>query len=226
MTIMMNNDLSILEEQFIAFLKTTAATEDGSHDLGHFRRVWGMCRRIDEAEGGRGDHYVLLAASYFHDLVSYPKNHPDRSRSSVLAAAQTAELLRSSFPLFPAEKIDAVRHAIEAHSFSAGIPATTYEAMVLQDADRMEALGAIGIARTFYTAGFMHSRMFHEEDPLALRREPDDKLFALDHFQLKLLLLPEKMQTASGREIARRKAELLIAFRGQMIRELEGDPYA
>ncbi|TDW96850.1 HD domain-containing protein [Dinghuibacter silviterrae] len=218
---MMN--LHALEQQFIAYLKATASAEDGSHDLGHFRRVWNMCRRIDAAEEGKGDLYVLLAASYFHDLVSLPKNHPDRSRSSVLAAEKTAVLLREEFPFFPADRIDAVRHAIEAHSFSAGIPATTYEAKVLQDADRMEALGAIGIARTFYTAGFMHSRMFHEEDPLALERTPDDRHFALDHFQLKLLQLPDKMQTAAGRVIAQQKAALLVSFREQMVREVIGE---
>jgi uncharacterized protein len=182
-----------------------------------------MCRRIDAAEGGQGDLYVLLAGSYFHDLVSFPKNHPDRSRSSVLSAERTAVLLGEEFPLFPPDRIDAVCHAIEAHSFSAGIPARTYEAKVLQDADRMEALGAIGIARTFYTAGFMHSRMFHEEDPLAQARTPDDRQFALDHFQLKLLLLPEKMQTAAGRAIAQQKASLLVAFRAQLAQEVTGE---
>lgn len=217
------NILETLEQQFATYLLTEAPTDDKSHDIGHFRRVWAMCRRIDEGEGGKGDRQVLLAASYFHDLVSFPKNHPDRGRSSVLSGEKTTQLLHHEFPLFPRDKIEAVRHAIEAHSFSAGIPAKTYEAKVLQDADRMEALGAIGIARTFYTAGFMHSRMFHEEDPLATHREPDDRAYALDHFQLKLLLLPEKMQTASGKAIARKKAQWLIDFRAQIAREVLGE---
>jgi uncharacterized protein len=124
--------------------------------------------------------------------------------------------------MFPQDKIPAVRHAIEAHSFSAGIPPVTYEARVLQDADRMEALGAIGIARTFYTAGFLHSRMFHEDDPLGLERPLDDRLYALDHFEVKLLRLPETMQTAAGREMARQRAALLAAFRAQLVSEIQG----
>lgn len=221
--IMMNTILSTMEEQFIDYLRTHAHTDDGSHDIGHFRRVWHMCRRIDAAETGNGDPYVLLAASYFHDLVSFPKNHPDRSRSSVISGEKTAQLLKERFPLFPADKIDDVQHAIEAHSFSAGIQARTYEARVLQDADRMEALGAIGIARTFYTAGFMHSRMFHEDDPLAVAREPDDRSYALDHFRLKLLQLPDKMQTDAGKRIARAKAQWLLDFREQIVKEVLGE---
>ncbi|HTJ14011.1 MAG TPA: HD domain-containing protein [Dinghuibacter sp.] len=216
-------DIQALENAFATYLRNNIHSDDGSHDLGHFRRVWHTCQRIDASEGSRGDLYVLLAASYFHDIVSVPKNHPDRSRASVLSGERTASLLASSFPMFPLDKIPFVRHAIEAHSFSAGITPETYEARVLQDADRMEALGAIGIARTFYTAGFMRSGMFHEEDPLGLSRPLDDARFALDHFALKLLRLPETMQTEAGREMARRKAELLAGFREQLVKEVLGE---
>ena len=215
-------DILTLENNFSTYLRSEHAQDDGSHDIGHFRRVWRTCQRLDAVEGGHGDHYVLLAASYFHDLVSFPKNHPDRSRSSVLSGEKTAQLLSTVFTTFPQDKIPAVRHAIEAHSFSAGIPPVTYEARVLQDADRMEALGAIGIARTFYTAGFMRSRMFHEDDPLGIERPLDDRMFALDHFEVKLLRLPETMQTAAGREMARQRAALLVAFRAQLVSEIEG----
>lgn len=215
-------DLQSLENSFAAYLRKNIHNEDGSHDLGHFRRVWNTCQRIDASEGAHGDLYVLLAASYFHDIVSVPKNHPDRSRSSVLSGEKTAGILASDFPMFPSDKIPAVCHAIEAHSFSAGIPPVSYEAKVLQDADRMEALGAIGIARTFYTAGFMRSKMFHEDDPLGANRPLDDARYALDHFSLKLLRLPETMQTAAGREMARRKAQWMVDFREQMVREVRG----
>jgi uncharacterized protein len=214
-----------LEKDFTHYLRTEGGTEDGSHDIGHFTRVWHMCRRINAGEGGQGDLEVLLAASYFHDLVTVPKNHPDRGRSSTLSAEKAGQLLRNRFTGFPQHKIAAVQHAIEAHSFSAAIPARSMEAKVLQDADRMEALGAIGIARTFYTAGFMHSRMFHEEDPLGKERALDDRVYALDHFEVKLLRLPEMMQTVTGRAIAQAKALLLSDFRAEMLREiLSADP--
>jgi uncharacterized protein len=209
------------EDTFIAWYLTAPPVADGAHDLGHFGRVWRMCRRINALEGGSGDLVVLLAASYFHDLVSLPKDHPDRSRSSLFSAASAAPILLSLG--FPSDKIAAVKHAIEAHSFSAGIVPTSFEARVLQDADRMEALGAIGIARTFYTAGFMHSAMFDASDPLGHSRTLDDTRFALDHFSLKLLALPSLMQTAAGRLIASERARILVEFRAQLVAEISAD---
>jgi uncharacterized protein len=232
-------NLSELEREFIEYIQR-GALADGSHDIGHFRRVWRMSQRLQEMESGKANDHagkandhadeagvpadleVLLAAAYFHDLISLPKNHPDRKKSSVLSAQKAGEILAHVFPQFPPDKIPAVQHAIEAHSFSAGIPALTLEAKILQDADRMEALGAIGIARTFYTAGFMHSRMFHETDPLGLDRPLDDTRFALDHFVLKLLKLPSMMQTGSGRKIAEQRAATLSAFRALIAQEIEG----
>jgi uncharacterized protein len=166
---------------------------------------------------------VLLTAAYFHDLVALPKDHPERRRSSLLSAERTSALLAADFPDFPAGKIAAVAHAIHAHSFSAGVAPETMEAKILQDADRMEALGAIGVARVFYIAGQLNGRLFDPEDPLAERREPDDKRYALDHFEVKLFRLPAMMNTVSGRAMADRHAEWMRGFVGQMRREIEGE---
>ena len=87
----------------------------------------------------------------------------------------------------------------------------------------MEALGAIGIARTFYTAGLMKSRMFHEEDPLGNARELDDSQFSLDHFQVKLLKLPAMMQTEAGRQMAEERTRFLILFRKEIAAEILGE---
>jgi uncharacterized protein len=237
----MNRNVAHWEQQFTAYLLGQDIHEDGAHDMGHLRRVYKTATRINEAEGvaeasGKGtgwtgaeapgkagDPLVLLAACYFHDLVSLPKNHPDRSHSSRLSAEATGKLLREHFSGFPPDKIEGVQHAILTHSFSASIPPQTLEAKILQDADRMEALGAIGIARTFYTAGVMHSRMFHETDPLGLHRELNDREYSLDHFQVKLLQLPAMMQTVAGKKMAEERAALLIAFREQMVREILGE---
>lgn len=210
------------ETQFISYLTQHADTSDAAHDISHFNRVWNTCRSIDTAEGNKGDLLVLLTASYFHDLVAVPKNSPDRNNASLLSAEKTTELLRTSFKAFPEEKIASVAHAIHAHSFSAGITPETYEAKVLQDADRMEALGAIGIARTFYVAGMLHTQMFHPTDPLANNRALDDKTYALDHFQVKLLKLPAQMNTQSGKQLAQAHAAILTGFMQQIVRETTG----
>ena len=211
------------EMRFADFIRNHGDLKDGSHDLGHFQRVWRAARFINREEGGGADELVLLAAAYFHDWISFPKNHPQRSASSRLSAEKAVELLTVVFDDFPADKVEGVRHAIHAHSWSAGVPTETIEARVLQDADRMESLGAIGAARTFYVSGQLNQQLFDSDDPLALNRAPDDRRYALDHFQVKLLKLPATMNTAAGRRMAERNAEWLRAMARKMEEEIRGD---
>ncbi len=215
-------DLKVWQQDIEQWFKQHYNSGDASHDIAHFRRVWHTARRI--AEGEQVDLPVILVASYFHDLVSLPKNHPDRSRSSTLSAQQTLLILPRDFPSFPADCYAAVAHAIEAHSFSAQIPPQTLEAKIVQDADRLEALGAIGLARVFAVAGALNTALFDADDPFADKRELDDKAYALDHFQTKLLLLPETMQTTKGREMAQHNADFLVHFMAKLSAELAGEP--
>lgn len=216
---MQDQDTSGWEIRFVNYLIAHTDTKDGSHDLGHFQRVWKAAQYIDREEGCVADPLILLTASYFHDLVSLPKNSPERSAASRLSAERTVMLLRDVFTDFPPEKIEGVRHAIHAHSFSAQVTPLTIEARILQDADRMEALGAIGLARVFYTAGQLSQRLFDAEDPLAQERMPNDSQYSLDHFQVKLFKLPALMNTVTGRRLAEEKAEYLRQF----LRTIEGE---
>jgi len=145
-----------------------------------------------------------------HDCVHVEKSSPLRSRASRLAAERARGLLAGLG--WAAARIDAAAHAIEAHSFSAGLAPETLEARILQDADRLEALGAIGIARLFYTAGRMNSLLYDPEDPRAERRPLDDRAFATDHFRAKLLKLEGGFQTPTGRRLARERTRLVAGF--------------
>lgn len=195
---------SLIEER----LRNHAAI-DGAHDIGHLRRVLSMARAIALSEGAH-DADVLTAAALLHDLVSLPKNHRERSRASRLAASAAKELLMEIS--FPISKVEAVGHAIEAHSYSAGIEPETPEARAVQDADRLDALGYIGIARCFAVGGSLGRALFDPEDPLAERRDLDEGRWAFDHFQTKLLTLPRTMTTAAGRAIGEERAALLRSF--------------
>jgi uncharacterized protein len=210
------------EERFIAWYGSQERLTDGSHDLGHFQRVWRMAREINRQEGAAADELVLLASAYFHDLVALPKNHPERGNASQLCADQAVQLLKERWSDFPAGKLEGVRHAIHAHSYSARVAPVTAEAKILQDADRMEAVGAIGLARVFYTAGQLNGQLFDVHDPMAEGRTPDDKQYALDHFQLKLLRLPSMMNTATGRRMAEERAEYLREFLNRICLEIRG----
>jgi uncharacterized protein len=212
-------DLEAWRCRFEAFWAQAPSGDlDAAHDLHHLRRVWRSARHIAEAEGGV-DLVVLLAAAYFHDLVNPPKDSPLRSQASALSAREARPLLAQMG--FPRESLDAVAHAIEAHSFSAAVEPVTPEARVLQDADRLEALGAIGLARCYYTGGKLGSSLWHPEDPVGQGdRVRDDARYATDHFQLKLLQLPEKMRTREGRRMAGRRARVLRLFLKQLELEL------
>ena len=194
---------------------------DGAHDLGHLARVWANSRRIAADEAARGvavDWDVLEAAVWFHDLVNLPKDHPDRARASTLSAQAAVGILRQEG--FDPARLPAVAHAIAAHSFSAGIAPETPEARILQDADRLEALGAIGLARMFVVAGAMGRAILDPDDPMAEARPLDDRAFALDHLETKLLRLPALMQTPSGRRLAEERADWLRGYRDRLLREM------
>ena len=190
--------------------------DDGSHDLAHFERVERTAFLIAVDEPGV-DHEVLLAAVWLHDVVAVEKDDPRRALASGLAADKAVEILAGWG--WPADKCVAVHHAVAAHSFSAGIPPRSLEAMILRDADRLDSLGAIGIARTFYVSGRLKKRLYEPADPLAEHRELDDREFALDHFPAKLLKLAAGMLTAKGRELAAARTAYLEEFRERLLRE-------
>lgn len=210
------------EEKINRYMKSHLSQPcDGAHDLGHLMRVVRSAKKIMSIEGG--DPLVIIAASYLHDIVSLPKNHPERKCSSMFAAEKAKEILASDFPEFPTHLADEVGYAILTHSYSAGFTPKTLEAKILQDADRLDALGAIGLARVFYIAGALQQTLFDENDPFATLRPLDDKKFAVDHFQTKLLRLPEMMNTEEGRRIAIVNAEYLSTYLGKLAEEIGCD---
>jgi len=200
---------------------TVAEKVDGSHDASHLYRVWSNACAIYKEEGG--DHEVLLAATLLHDCVSVEKNSPLRSKASQLAAAKARDLLANLG--WNEQRIDAVAHAIEAHSFSAAITPTTLEARILQDADRLDAIGMVGVARCFYVSGRMGSGLYEPLDPYAEHRPLDDKRFAADHFQTKLFHLADGFQTDTGKRLAQVRHERLKRFLEEFMDEI-GAPAA
>ena len=194
-----------------------AGGRDGAHDLSHVLRVAGLAAEIAAEEGA--DVETCVAGALLHDLVYLPKNHPDSSRTAELAAAQVPDWC--GFDPGLAAKAAAIAHCVEAHSFSGGIPARTLEAQVVQDADRLEALGAIGIARVFATGGSFGGGLWHPDDPWAELRELDDKAWSLDHFPRKLLKLTGAMNTAAGRRRAEQRQQVILGFLAALRTELE-----
>jgi uncharacterized protein len=204
--------LARLREAFAA-----GPARDASHDLGHVLRVARMAGEIAAEEGA--DVEVCVAAALLHDLVYLPKNHPDSSRSAALAAAMVAEWC--AFDPGLAAKAGAIAHGVEAHSFSGALEPETLEAKVVQDADRLEAIGAIGIARAFATGAGFGSALWHPEDPWAEARDLNDKAWSLDHFPRKLLKLKDAMKTQAGRIRAARRHQVILDYLAALREELD-----
>ena len=197
------------------FLRASSPA-DAAHDISHVKRVVRNCFYLTDKE--RANSQITIPAAWLHDCVAVAKDHPDRARSSVLAAeAGTAFLAEISWP---EETLPLIYHAIEAHSFSAGIPPDTLEARVVQDADRLDSLGAIGIARCLLVGGHLGRPLCHHEDPFCERRDPDDARYTIDHFYTKLFKLPQTMQTEAGREEAGRRVALMENYLDNLRQEI------
>jgi len=203
--------------------KHESLNDDASHDLGHLLRVHKTAEKIALFEPAAVDQLILLAAAYLHDIVNLPKNHADAKLSSLLSANKARDILTEMS--FPQDKIEPVCHAIHAHSFSAGIEPKTLEAKILQDADRMESLGALGVLRTFYVSGLMGSQPYHPDDLHGNNRPLDDKKYALDHFYCKLFKLPQLLNTDGARRIAEKRTEFLERFIVELSDEIPRQPH-
>lgn len=213
------NSLDLTWEPILLKLLREHTVADAAHDLEHIRRVVTNARRLTHAEGA--EWVVVMPAAWLHDCVIVPKSSPHRARASQLAAAQAVSWLEEN--AWPHGRLDEIAHAIAAHSFSAEITPCSLEARVLQDADRLDALGAVGLARTLMLGAEMKRGFYDVHDPFCHARSADDSIYTLDHLYCKLLKLEGTMQTESGRKEAGQRTVFLHQFLEQMEREVTGD---
>jgi uncharacterized protein len=203
------------EPRFIGFLDGHPDPDPG-HGVVHLRRVVATALHLAREEGARIE--VVFPAAWLHDCVNVPKDSPDRPRASRIAAEHAVRFLRDAG--YAPEFLDGIAHAIEAHSYSAGIAPRTVEARVVQDADRLDALGAIGLARCIAVGAALGRPLYQPEDPFCESRRPDDRGASVDHFYTKLLKLAGTMQTGAGRREAARRTEFLQSFLRQLRSEV------
>ncbi|KAA3657867.1 MAG: HD domain-containing protein [Chloroflexi bacterium] len=190
---------------------------DGAHKLDHVHRVVKSAKQLAAVENA--DLSVVIPAAWLHDCVIMPKDSWRRNQASQMAAKAAGGFLQASG--YETELIPAIEHAIAAHSFSAKIPPETIEAKVVQDADRLDAIGAIGIARCIIVGASFGRPLYHPDEPFAQQRQLDDKQYSIDHFYVKLFKLLETMQTDAGRAEAERRTQFMRDFLAQLKSEIE-----
>lgn len=210
----------IQTEELIAVAKERISGADPSHDFAHALRIMKLATRLAREEGG--DLEVIVPAALFHDLVVHPKDSPQSSQSSTDSAAAAAEILRG-LDWYPAEKIAHVACVIERCSFSKNLPKESLEENIVQDADMLESLGAVAVARTFCSSGQMGRALHDIDDPAATNRELDARRFGLDLFGARLFKVKERLATASARRLAEGREKFLREYFDQFLREIEGE---
>lgn len=202
--------IKICEAEFLS-------TMDPSHDHLHIKRVVKMAKLLAQYE--KANLWIVIPAAYLHDIVSLPKNHPERQFASKHAADKALEILKELN--YPEKYFNEIHHAVIAHSFSANIKAETIEAMCVQDADRLDAIGAIGIARMMTVNGMLRRPYYSEEEIVPISREVNDSAFALDHFYAKLFKLVDLMNTKTGIKIALERQAYMKKFIDLLKSEIE-----
>lgn len=190
---------------------------DPAHDFQHIMRVYRNAKLIGQREGA--SMKILLPAVLLHDLVVYPKGSAESSRSSH-DSANLAESILQSYG-YPQDKINRISYCIRTHCYAKRQVPASLEGKILQDADRLDALGAIGIARTFSVGGSENRSFYNADDPFCRSsRELDDRRWTLDHFQTKLLKLEDSMHTKTAKKIAQERTRFMILFIRQLQKEI------
>jgi len=189
---------------------------DSAHDFEHTIRVYKNAQKICKKE--KANEKLVLSATLLHDVISYPKSDK-RSKMSSIESAKKSKKILEKFD-FSKDEITIISDAIRDHSFSQNKIPKTLEGQILQDADRLDALGAIGIARIFATGGSLKRPFYNIEDPFCKRRIPDDKIWTVDHFFQKLLKLESLMNTKSGKVEAKKRTRILKEFLNQLKHEI------
>ncbi len=189
---------------------------DPAHDFNHIMRVYKNAQKLCKKE--KANQKIVLSAILLHDIISYPKSDKHSKLSSQKSADEAKKILKKLN--FTSEEIHIISDAIRDHSFSRGKTPKTLEGKILQDADRLDALGAIGIARVFAVGGSEKRPLYNSEDPFCKIHTPDDETWTLDHFYKKLLKLESLMNTKSAKIEAKKRTKLLNSFLSELKNEL------
>lgn len=189
---------------------------DAAHDASHVQRVAVNATKFALREGANLS--IVIPAVWLHDCYTVSKKSELRKQASTLSAEKAEKLLLEWG--YPQENIQAIKHAIAAHSYSANIKPETLEAQIVQDADRIDSIGAIGVARMMMTGGKMDCTLYREEDPFCVNREPQDRQWTVDHFYSKLLKLNEGFHTQAAQDEAQRRHDYMEDFLKQLESEI------
>ncbi len=204
----------------IAFAKQELATANGSHDWEHTLRVVRLCSQLGPKEGA--NMTVLLSAAYLHDIG---RAYQDAAKGAICHAEKGAALASpfvQDLSLTNAQKENII-HCIESHRFRGDQVPDTLEAQVLFDADKIDAIGAVGVARAFLFAGEVGARLHNPDVRIEETQSYSKDDTGYREFKVKLCKIRDRILTPSGRSIAEARHRFMAAFFDQFVQEFNGE---
>ncbi|RME45552.1 MAG: HD domain-containing protein [Caldilineae bacterium] len=181
---------------------------DAAHDFDHVLRVLANARQIARTEPA--NLQILETAVLLHDIA-----RADQARTGRDHAAEGARRARAILRDAPPHFVDAVCHAIAAHRFRVDNPPQTIEAKILYDADKLDAIGAVGVARAFAFSGH-HNQPLWAEDESGLHSPWQE-------YRRKLVKIRDKLLTEAGRRLAQQRHDFMVQFFAQLQAEIRGE---
>lgn len=212
-------DTQVVIDKTVDFVKETLAEAEGGHNWYHIERVRKMALYIRKEEGS-GDLFTIELAALLHDISDAKFNGGDEERGSELAFNF---MIRQGIDQILAEHVQAI---IKYVSFKGGFPQNqikSIEFQIVQDADRLDAMGAIGIARAFNYGGFKNRPIYDPEIPIQEYASPgayyQSGAPTLNHFYEKLLKLKDLMNTGTGKLLALERHNYMLQFIDTFLKE-------
>mgnify|MGYP003870708163 CR=1 FL=1 len=222
MDISMNQDAII--EATVQFVKEELKDAEGGHDWWHIHRVWKSARHIASQEGESVNMLIVELAALLHDIADSKFFDGDEEVGPRKAHAFLSETLNLDEAV-----IEHVIQIIQNISFKGGKEKRTFHSQeldIVQDADRLDAIGAIGIARTFNYGGFKNRALYDPEIPpnrnMTKEEYKSSTAPTMNHFYEKLLLLKDKMNTATGKAMAAQRHQFMEQYLEQFYEEWDG----
>lgn len=208
-------------KQIAAYAQEVLEKDASGHSMDHIERVVKMARRLAASEAC--DHFLVVASAYLHDVID------DKLVSDVAVARLELQAFLLSIGV-ESGRVQTIFYIIDHVSFSASIgkepEELTIEAQIVQDADRLDAVGAMGIGRTFYYGGHTGHRIYDPAiPPRQLKNKAEYRVneTVINHFYEKLLLLPDKMHTPLARQIGQERQQVMEVFLATFMKEWQGE---
>jgi len=213
-------ETSTLVDQIKSKAEQMFASARGSHAWEHTQRVYQLCRHIGAVEGA--DMEVLLMAASLHDIG---RVYQDNSDGKVCHAEKGVELARPIIEPLPiaGDRKNNVLHCIQAHRFRKPPMPETAEARVLFDADKLDAIGAVGVARAYLFAGEVGARLHNPDVDVENTRPYTSEDTGYREFKVKLSKIKDGMQTREGGRMAAARHAFMTAFFERLQAEHRGD---